>query len=142
MQSVIAESALEHQQTGRVARVLAAPDLRSIPLVGALERPDSGGHILWSPSRGWILSASGVPRPAEGQTYQAWVVAGGQPTSVGFLSPDSQGRLAAAFEPPLGELPASAEFVVSLEPSGGSKAPTTAVLTSVPMFRGLRKVGT
>jgi anti-sigma-K factor RskA len=60
-----------------------------------------------------------MPAPPSGQVYQAWMISDGRPISVGVLE-SNKGTMAFAMD--MGEAQAIA---VSLEPIGGSVAPTT-----------------
>ena len=64
--------------------------------------------------------ATSLPATAPGETYQLWAIDDAGATSVGLLQPDS-GRATALVELPAG----TTTFGMSVEPSGGSAAPTT-----------------
>ncbi len=54
--------------------VLTAPDLARIDLVGQPDAPDARARAFWSRERGMVFSASKLPPPPPGKTYQVWVV--------------------------------------------------------------------
>ncbi len=70
------------------------------------------------------LTFHGIPKPPHGKVYQAWTLAKGSKTMAPSLTfvPDSQGSAVVA-------LPVNADVTsavaVSVEPEGGSKAPTS-----------------
>src|SRR5262249_6602162 len=54
--------------------VLGAPDLQRIELAGQPSAPRSTGRAFWSRSQGLMLTASNLPPPPSGRTYQIWVL--------------------------------------------------------------------
>ncbi|HEX8967982.1 MAG TPA: sigma-70 family RNA polymerase sigma factor [Chloroflexota bacterium] len=78
-----------------------------------------------------VLTAELLPEPAAGSTYQAWARNGQRWTSLGTLLPNPDGSaLLIAENPDLGTQPDSVE--ITLEPSGGSVAPTGTVVLAWP----------
>lgn len=68
------------------------------------------------------LRVANMPPLEPGTTYQAWVIVGSTPVSAGTFSVDSNGNGTHVLS---GDLPADFDAVgVSLEPQGGSAAPT------------------
>ncbi len=59
-----------------------------------------------------------MPPPGAGQVYQAWMITDGKPVSLGVV-PGSQGRVAFATD-----MHGASAVALSLEPAGGSQAPT------------------
>jgi hypothetical protein len=109
-----------HAQT--LSAVLAAPDLVRFNL-GAIDAGATGSaQVLWSRTRGVVLSGSRLSPPPAGKTYQVWLLARGQAVSAGTFEPDSTGSATLATAAPATALPIISA-VVSLEPSGGSQAP-------------------
>ena len=104
-----------------VTAVLAAPDLIRWNLVSAGQFSGSA-QALWSPSRGFVLSGSGVGPAPSGKTYQAWLLGRGRVISAGIFAPDETGSVTFAAPPPAGTGPIIS-VVVSLEPAGGSARP-------------------
>jgi anti-sigma-K factor RskA len=89
------------------------------------------GQVFFSPARGIVLTASRTTRLAPNQTYQLWATTNRGAISLGFIEPDAQGQMDAAFAPPP-ELSANIiGFMVTIEPTGGSERPSGAIaLTS------------
>jgi hypothetical protein len=106
----------------RLALILAAPDRRIAALQGGTAVPSASGQVWWSPTRGIVLSATGIPPPARGRTFQAWVVTNAGATSLGTLARDDSGRLDGTFAPP-SRFGSPARFLVTSEPEGGSSTP-------------------
>jgi anti-sigma-K factor RskA len=104
--------------------VLAAPDLLRIDLAGQPRAPQASARAFWSRSRGLVFTASNLPPPRAGRTYQLWILtAQAAPISAGLFKPDPQGRVAAVFETPL-DLPKPIGMAVTMEPDGGVSSPT------------------
>jgi len=104
--------------------VLAAPDLVRIDLAGQPPAPQASARAFWSRSRGLVFTASNLPPPRAGTTYQLWILtAQPAPISAGLFKPDPQGRVAAVFETPL-DLPKPIGMAVTMEPDGGVPSPT------------------
>ena len=73
-----------------------------------------------------ILDVELAP-PPEGQTYQAWQIVDGAPVSLGVLNTHS-GRLAFS-----SDLDSASAIALSVEPAGGSPAPTTTPILLTPL---------
>jgi hypothetical protein len=109
--------------------ILTAADTRLINLSGKEKAPNAAGKAYWSPSRGLVFTASNLPQPPPGQQYQLWVIppgAGSAPVSAGMLDLDPTGSATRVGGAP-SSLPVAA-VAVSLEPAGGSPAPTGAIV--------------
>jgi len=81
-----------------IADVLAAPDLIRFDLTGTSMAPRARGQALWSRSRGLVFTASRLPSPPEGSTYQLWLITSGAPMALGSVAPDSMGRVTLAVD--------------------------------------------
>lgn len=104
--------------------VLASPDLARIDLAGQPVAPSASARAFWSRSRGLVFTASNLPAPAAGRTYQLWVLtAQPAPISAGLLKPDATGRVSVMFATPP-DIPQPVAMAVTLEPEGGVPAPT------------------
>ena len=77
-----------------------------------------------------IVTAENMPSPPEGKTMQIWVIQDGTPQPAGTFRPGS-GVVAAAID---GSLERADAVAITVEPSGGSEAPTTepVLQTSIP----------
>jgi hypothetical protein len=105
-----------------LSAVLAAPDLVRFNLAAIDAGSAGSAQVLWSRTRGVVLSGSRMPAPPPGKTYQVWLLARGQALNAGTFEPDSTGSATLAAAAPATALPIISA-VVSLEPSGGSQAP-------------------
>ncbi len=125
------ESAIERQR--RVHAALAHDDLmsflsdassRSVTLAPLPAAPRAGGRVIWNAeSKRAMLFASGLDPAPPGKAYEVWVIAGGAPVASGTFQADDRGRLVATL-PWLDQTAGAKTFVVTLEPAGGTAAPT------------------
>ncbi|MET7934333.1 anti-sigma factor [Streptomyces sp. NPDC005322] len=102
-----------------LTRVLAAPDAHSRS--GRLTGGATGTVVV---SRGLDKAAfltSGLPKPPSGRVYQLWFSDDGTMRSAGLMD-SSGGGTAALLSGPVGKASAMG---LTVEPSGGSKAPTS-----------------
>ena len=115
-----------------IGDVLAAPDLIRYPLQGRDALASASGQMLWSRSRGFVFSASGVPAPPRDSTYQMWLLTRGGAVSGGTFVPDSGGRVTLADTPKVP--PPMLGAIVTMEPKGGSDTPSgEPLLARVPL---------
>lgn len=108
-----------------VTRVLTAPDATT-----ATARATTGGRaaVVSSQSLGEaVLVTAGLPAAPAGSTYQIWYLNGsGAPVSAGFVPAGD--RSAVVLQ---GDLAAASGVGVTVEPAGGSTAPTTTPILAV-----------
>jgi len=83
----------------------------------------TNGRVIAASTTTLRLEAHGMPAPPAGKVYQAWYIRpGAAPTPAPVFVPNSSGDASV-------ELPVGAEkgltIAVTVEPAGGSKAPTT-----------------
>jgi anti-sigma-K factor RskA len=110
----------------QLERMLNTGNVKLASLTPANSRDHASAYVVWDyPNKQWHFYALGLPPAPAGQTYQLWAVAGdsaplaGPPFTVGA---DGVGGTVADF-PTLAPRTA-VKAVVTLEPAGGSKAPT------------------
>ena len=114
------------QRAARIQAVLAAPDadLRAGDLTG-------GGRVtvvVSDTQDAGVVVLAGAPAPGPDRAYQLWLVQGETPIPVGLLAA-GQSAATELIEGVRGR----AAFAVSLEPAGGSPAPSTTPLVAVPL---------
>ncbi|MCQ8831102.1 anti-sigma factor, partial [Streptomyces malaysiensis] len=102
-----------------VTRVLAAPDARSRS--GRMADGSTGTVVVSRGLNQAAFLASGLPEPPAGRIYQLWFSDGGTMRPAGLM--DSSGRSAAAVLS--GAVGKASAMGVTIEPAGGSKAPTS-----------------
>ena len=110
----------------RRAAVLAAPDAQEIVLGNQPTAPDASARVFWSAAEGVVVTASGLPPLAPGQSYHLWLVPDASPVSGGELPVDESGRIAAVVTLPEG-VSEPVPMAVTAEPSGGVQTPTGTV---------------
>ncbi len=126
-QRITAEINLLRQELGATqARLTFAlsPMNEVLELAGQPPSPQARGKVVFNAAaRTGFFTASGLPQTSRDKGYQLWVIAGGQPVSLGVFKVDSSG----AAEVEMGGLPAAEKisaFAVTLEPAGGVPLPT------------------
>ena len=126
----IAEARATAQRAQIVSDVLAAPDLVRFNLGSPDATSRANAQVLWSRSRGMVLSASRLPAAPAGSVYQIWLLTEGTAVSVGTITPDDAGRATLSLDT-LPSIPrAVTGIIVTTEPAAGSPAPSGApVLT-------------
>jgi anti-sigma-K factor RskA len=108
--------------------VVNAPDVVKIDLRGQTGAPAATGHAFWSQTRGMAFNADKLPALDKGRVYQLWVIPAGDkaaPVSAGLFSVDAAGKSLALTNVPASELPAPHVVAITVEPFGGSAAPTS-----------------
>jgi hypothetical protein len=99
-------------------------------LAGLPAASGSRARVVWNADRRMaVLLADGLPPAPPGKVYEAWVIASGAPVPAGVFRPDAQGRAVHAL-PALESEPRT--FAVTLEPEGGTKAPTGPMVLAGP----------
>jgi anti-sigma-K factor RskA len=114
------------QRAARIQAVLAAPD-------AALHGGElSGGGrvtvVVSDAEDAGVVVLADAPAPGPNRAYQLWVLQGETPVSVGLL-PAGRAEATELIEGVRGR----AAFAVSLEPAGGSQAPSTTPLVGIPL---------
>jgi hypothetical protein len=104
--------------------VLAASDLVRFNLVGSDPSVRTLAQLLWSRSRGMVFSASRMPQPPQGSTYQIWLLTAAAPISLGTAVPDTSGRVTLATDSPPDAPRPIVGVRVTLEPASGVQAPS------------------
>jgi anti-sigma-K factor RskA len=91
------------------------------------------GRVFVNPQNGVLLLASNLPRLESGKTFQMWVVPKtGNPASAGLFQADAAGKAVHLFDNAV-DLAATAAVAISVEPEGGSAAPTTTPIVIAPV---------
>ena len=119
----IAEARQSAQRAETIGAILTAPDLIRFSLTGGAAVDRSSAQLLWSRTRGLVLSASRLPAAPPEATYQLWLKTSAESVSAGLFVPDATGRatLVADFPKVMGPI-VGAE--VTVEPTGGRPAPS------------------
>ena len=106
------------------ARVLTAPATRAVALAGQGEAKAARARAFLSPdTRTLILYAYDLPDLPADRTYQAWVIPGKTPVSIGVFGPGS-GGVARHEASDVAGLEAAVTVAVTIEPAGGLPQPS------------------
>jgi anti-sigma-K factor RskA len=124
----MAQARLVAADAQRQLSVLAAPDAAHVDLKGQAVAPRASARALWSRSRGLLFAASNLPALPAGRTYQLWVISGKLPpiSDAWTFKTDATGGVTTIFATPV-TLPAPTAMAVTIEPDGGTAAPTGAM---------------
>jgi len=98
--------------------LIANPDIRLVNLKGTENHPEASALVAWNPQSTEVyLWVNDLPQPAEDQQYQLWAIVDGQPVDAGVFEMDGGSKQMKAFDK-------AQAFAITLEPKGGSVAPT------------------
>jgi hypothetical protein len=115
-----------------IGDVIAAPDLIRYTLANTGLLPDASGQVLWSRTRGFVFSASGLPPSPPGSTYQVWMLTRAGAVSATTFAPDDSGRV--TMTRTLNIPRAVVGAIVTIEPKGGAATPSgERVLARLPV---------
>jgi anti-sigma-K factor RskA len=123
---------LDHRETELNTLLLAEKDLRVIHLKGADTVNGPGIQFFWNEKqRSGMVHAFRLPPAPPHHAYQIWAIVDGRPTSMKVFDSDPDGHaLVQSLDMPPTSRGTTAIYV-TVEPSGGSPAPTTE-----PFLRG------
>ncbi|MEV0094944.1 anti-sigma factor [Streptomyces sp. NPDC050738] len=116
------EARTAQEQSEQLASVLAAPDAKAT--TGRLAGGASGTLVVAHSRNQAVFVASGMPKPPSGKVYQLWFNDAGTMRSAGLMDP-SQTTEAVLLA---GAVDQASGMGITVEPSGGSTAPTSAPL--------------
>lgn len=116
------DAAQSQQQARALADVLAAPDAKVT--TGRLTDGATGTVVVSHTRDKAAFLASGLPKPPGDKVYQLWFDDNGTMRSAGLLNPSSSSE-SVLME---GSVDSAAGMGITVEPAGGSKAPTTTPL--------------
>jgi len=119
----IAEAQKVAQRAETVGTILTAPDLIRFNLTSPAE-DGSFAQLLWSRTRGLVLSGSRLPAAPPESTYQLWLVTSTQSVGAGLFVPDASGRATLVNDVPPRIPGAVVGAAVTIEPNGGRLAPS------------------
>lgn len=123
----IAEARELAQRAETVGVILAAPDLVRFNLTSTLA-DGSSAQVLWSRTRGIVLSGSRLPVAGTDKTYQLWLVTNGQSVSGGIFDADSTGRATLVVDAPPKVAGPVVGAAITVEPKGGRATPSGQML--------------
>ena len=118
----IAEARQLAQRAETVGVILTAPDLIRFNLTSETVGPSA--QLLWSRTRGLVLSGSRLPAAPPESTYQLWLVTNTQSIGAGLFVPDDAGRATLVVDAPPRIQGPVVGAAVTIEPSGGRSTPS------------------
>jgi len=129
LQSQSARQLAELQRAREIVTTLTASDAMRVTLVAAKTPPQPQGKAIYVRDRSsLIFLASNLPPVPAQKAYELWLIpTSGTPIPAGVFKPDAHGS-ATLINPPL---PAGVEakaFAITVEPEGGSTAPTMPIV--------------
>lgn len=114
----------------KVLRLLTSPEAQRIEVVATGTKPQPHGKAIYNANQGMLIFVAGnmAPLPSR-NVYELWLLpqAGSQPIAVGVFKPDAHGN-ATLMMPPMAVGIAAKNFAVTVEPEGGSPAPTSPIM--------------
>lgn len=128
--SEIADLQSQRDQLREVVEILSKSDTKTVQFGLANQ---AHGRVFVNRDRGVVFVGSELPPLAADRTFQLWLVPGsGAPESLGLFRPNAAGNAVRVRTTPIdtGRIQAVA---VSVEPPGGSPAPTTKPILIVPL---------
>jgi anti-sigma-K factor RskA len=108
----------------RVLRLVGGPRIRTATLAPPAGRTGAGRVLVDATSGDAAVVLSGLPPAGEDETYELWAIRGKKPPEPAGLIALADGRGAAVRVPSLARPGEVTAFAVSIEPRGGSSAPT------------------
>jgi hypothetical protein len=128
----IAEARQLAQRAETVGIILAAPDLVRFNLTSTLA-DGSSAQVLWSRTRGIVLSGSRLQSAGSDKTYQLWLVTSDQSVSAGIFDADATGRATLVVDAPPKTPGPVVGAAITVEPKGGRTTPSgQTLLTRFP----------
>jgi anti-sigma-K factor RskA len=120
------------ETVAQLLQFLEEPQVRIASFGRQLPAPPRG-KLLVSPNRGVLLLVNNLPPAAEGRVFQMWLVPkSGGPVPAGTFQTSADGR-ALHVNTQSVNFDTTAAVALSVEPVGGSAAPTTTPFLAVPV---------
>jgi len=119
-------SSTVQQQATALAQISAASDARR-----STQNVEGGGNatLIWSEKLGKsAVVVDGLKKAPSGKTYQLWYIDGKTATSAGLLAAGTDARTWQVLD---GRMKSGTVVGLTMEPSGGSKAPTTKPMVTI-----------
>lgn len=136
VESKLTETQNDLNETQNILNIFRDTSTVKVPLAGQKVSPESYVNVFWNKASNKVfIDAQGLPEPPEGKVYQVWSLTMNPlaPTSIGLLSNFDQDQNK-IFE--LDNPNNSEAFGITLEPAGGSQAPTMEQLYTLGAISG------
>jgi anti-sigma-K factor RskA len=130
LQARVQLSTMQRQLTQEVSfrELVAHRESRQVLLAGLPAAPGAVARAVWNPgTREAVLLVAGLPAAPPGRVYEAWVIASGAPVPAGTFQVDASGKAVLRL-PAVDETSRVKTFAVTIEPDGGTPAPTGAMV--------------
>ena len=112
--------------------IVSSPQTAHARMGGGTWATGAGADVYWDPERrSFAFMFDGFPELEDGQVYQLWLWSEGAASSGGVFTPTRGGRAATVFESSDGGLKDFDAINVTIEPEGGSLAPTGEVVCTL-----------
>jgi anti-sigma-K factor RskA len=123
----------DRDQLRSALQILTEQQTRSVRFGAENGSGSAHGFLFVNREGGFVFVGSQLPSIASDHTFELWLVPGkGNPAPAGVFRPDSQGRFVLVSQRQIS--PAQyAAVALSVEPAGGSPAPTTKPFLIVPL---------
>ena len=132
LQSELSAAQTQLEQRNATLEFLRRPDTRLLK-TGGQEPAQPVAKVFVNSGQGVLLVASNLPQLQAGRTYEMWVVPKvGGPRPMGLFKPAADGT-AIHLQPGAVNLNEAAAVALSVEPEGGSPAPTTTPFLITPV---------
>lgn len=106
-----------------ISQMFSAPDTRVATLTGTEMAPRAQARLAYNKAGSAMMIVEGLPPAPPGKDYQIWFITDGKPLPGGVFKPDEAGHVEMHAQVPL-QARSAAAFAVTLEPQGGTAAPT------------------
>ncbi|HEX7997075.1 MAG TPA: anti-sigma factor [Pyrinomonadaceae bacterium] len=106
-----------------ISGMFTAPDTRVATLTGTEMAPRARARLAYNNAGSAMMIVDQLPPAPDGMDYQIWFIADGKPLPGGVFKPDATGHAEMRDQVPASARTAAA-FAVTLEPQGGTSAPT------------------
>lgn len=117
------------QKPTAAEQIFAASDVRTVS--GAIPSGGTATVVFSRERNAGVLVMNNVEPPKPGTVYQMWLVDAKGPASAGTMGPAAVAPSTTAVLPDLGD---SNTLAFTVEPSGGSKLPTSPVFAALPLI--------
>ena len=132
LQNRLTAAVQERDQLESALKVLSRSETRTVQF-GRANQPR--GRVFVNRAGGLVFVASGLPRIAADRTFEFWLVpptGAGGPRKAGLFRSDANGDIVQVSRAQI-DPATTAAVAVSVEPDGGSDAPTTTPFIVVPI---------
>jgi anti-sigma-K factor RskA len=106
-----------------VGELLRDPATRVVTLGGLGPTPQAVARVVWNDRTGGQIFISKLPPAPADRTYEVWTIGAGAPRAAGLVTVETSGTAHRRLDPVPGGDPVKV-FAVTLEPAGGTPAPT------------------